>query len=284
MTKFYRDSVYGDILKQFPTNLPNDTESIDIRNYPLIKSISRFPNNLINLQLVNIGIKSLPFIPSSLEKIVIYECTELIRLPTNLRNLISLEVYACPKLKSIPKPPETLVSLRVRHCPLIKKLPDILPSKLKVLEFADSDITYLPILPDSITMINVDGTKIEQIEQLPKSLLSFCASRCKHLKKICKFPRYIDSITCTNSRLLLTVSLDEYGLLPDMNTTQIWFRYPSGWYYRDGISELLYNKRIKKLVYLQTKFYQLVKRRNKRRIQFLNNLVPSVLSSLILKF
>ena len=67
------------------------------------------------------GLEDLP----SLESLMIYDCAELISLPSLPSSLLELEIRKCPLLKELTplsSLPSSLLELVISDCPLLKKV------------------------------------------------------------------------------------------------------------------------------------------------------------------
>jgi hypothetical protein len=118
--------------------------SLQKLKFSIGRKLHRLPtglHKLTNLKDLQIWwcsvIRSLPSLPSSLQKLGIYICDALKSLPNSLPNsLEELEITGCKAIKSLPNSlPSSLEKLEISDCKAIKSLPkDGLPSSMRELD------------------------------------------------------------------------------------------------------------------------------------------------------
>ena len=151
--------------------LPKGLKRLEFNGYPL-KDISGLPPNLEYLTLNSSRLEILDNIPDTVQKIkmTFYSCLKIIKsLPSSLR---ILNLNLCPDLEEIQcNFPSTLKMIDI-HMSSVKTIP-ILPESLTTLDVSmNYKLEGLPNIPQDIKWLVLNSTNIKSIPPLPDGILS----------------------------------------------------------------------------------------------------------------
>jgi hypothetical protein len=136
--------------------IPDSLESFTCRKSPSLRRIPDMPSGLKRFAVANVPITKCPRLPIGLETIHA-SCTEITELPPIYAGIINITVPGS-KLKRLP----------FKH----------MPSTLKQLDIAGTNIKVLHGLGRGLTHLNISNTKIKVLPPLPYGLLSLFAANC----------------------------------------------------------------------------------------------------------
>lgn len=92
-----------------------------------------------------------------------------------------VEIVSCTRLKHLMALPPTIRYLYIKGAPNLENLP-VLPETLEVLEISATSITKLPKLPRSLRQLwIIDCPNIAELPDLPESVKQINISGCTHL-------------------------------------------------------------------------------------------------------
>lgn len=173
-----------ELLIDMPENLEylniGNTEIRTIPNCPNLKvfdasqsyieSIDMLCDNLKELTLIDIEIKTITKLPASIEKLDINSCTELLSIKNIPEGLTELTITACPNLSNIDNIPNTIQKLTVVHCENITEIPDLEDTVCVNLNLEGNDLEFVPDLPRTLRSINVSNNK--RVKSFPLTIIT----------------------------------------------------------------------------------------------------------------
>jgi hypothetical protein len=136
--------------------LPDSLISFTCRNSPNLRRLPDMPSGLKKLAVSNLPITKIPKLPIGIETIHA-SCTDITELPPLYAGIINITVPGS-KLRKLP----------FKH----------MPSTLKQLDIAGTNIKVLHGLGCGLTHLNISNTKIKVLPPLPYGLLSLYAANC----------------------------------------------------------------------------------------------------------
>lgn len=162
--------------------LPNSIKRLDYRQYPL-KELSNLPENLEYLQCDSSKIEILDNLPNSIKKIKMTYYPHLRMIKTLPYNLKELNLNLASELVEIQcEFPQTLRYLNLCMAK-IGKLP-LLPDSLTKLDISMTNhITSIHTFPKCLKVLTMFGTNLKNIPKLPNSLLFLRIDSIHQLEK-----------------------------------------------------------------------------------------------------
>ena len=136
--------------------IPDSLTSFTCRNSPNLRRLPDMPSGLKKLAVTHVPITKIPKLPIGLETIHA-SCTDITELPPLYAGIINITVPGS-KLKKLP----------FKH----------MPSTLKVLDIAGTNVKVLHSLGRGLTHLNISNTKIKVLPPLPYGLLNLFVANC----------------------------------------------------------------------------------------------------------
>jgi hypothetical protein len=136
--------------------IPDSLVSFTCRNSPNLRRLPDMPSGLKKLAVTHVPITKIPKLPIGIESIQA-SCTDITALPPLYAGIINITVPGS-KLKKLP----------FKH----------MPSTLKNLDIAGTNVKVLHSLGRGLTHLNISNTKIKVLPPLPYGLINLFCVNC----------------------------------------------------------------------------------------------------------